>query len=521
MLGIKTALSGPKRKILSRSYFLVLLKKKIDELTNEIVKFREEKDKKKTDIEAHKKLTEKNEDLSKEVRGLEGNLADYNLAFDKQRAGAKSDDLLNVQEHLAFQNQKLRAKVDAIFIERKNYEDKIISVEEQIKELKNFAEIKINELKPEEKEEYMKLKVQVKEANHSNKLREKKLQEISRNVMDQESKLRLDMDRITMFKLKEDLRIFKEKEKKSQSNLKDCSLGFEDLRKKLMEDVKINKKVVQSLTKRHKELKKLSRATYKKLQKIDEVINGDGSMKDEEKQKYEILYQKEQEIKNFLEKTEKLYEERLKEIETLEKTNLALLLSISNNKNLIKNKPKKDELQEMSKEYKYKKFQTENSEQTLQRVQNELIRRQDDLKKVDEIEETLPKRIKELEGLFSTLKEEIEYFEKRDEEKDKITRAIDNIKSKIRMINNNKEDVDLKYKEAEMDYRGKLKQLQSHPNFKEFITKEKELSQINQLKFGIGNYIKVKQNEANYHEAVKDLEKITEQINIMLCESQK
>lgn len=44
MLGMKTVNAGPKRKILSRSYFLVLLKKKIEELTNEVAKFRHEKE---------------------------------------------------------------------------------------------------------------------------------------------------------------------------------------------------------------------------------------------------------------------------------------------------------------------------------------------------------------------------------------------------------------------------------------------------------------------------------------------
>jgi len=33
---------------------------------------------------------------------LEGNLADYNLAFDKQRNGSKAEDVLYDQGHLNF-----------------------------------------------------------------------------------------------------------------------------------------------------------------------------------------------------------------------------------------------------------------------------------------------------------------------------------------------------------------------------------------------------------------------------------
>jgi len=40
------------------------------------------------------------EGLTKEVRELEGTLADYNLAVDKQRAGTRPEDIRNMYEHI-------------------------------------------------------------------------------------------------------------------------------------------------------------------------------------------------------------------------------------------------------------------------------------------------------------------------------------------------------------------------------------------------------------------------------------
>ena len=40
------------------------------------------------------------ETLTKEVRKLEGELADYNLAFDKLRAGARPEDINSMYEHV-------------------------------------------------------------------------------------------------------------------------------------------------------------------------------------------------------------------------------------------------------------------------------------------------------------------------------------------------------------------------------------------------------------------------------------
>ena len=516
MLGMKTSISGPKRKILSRSYFMVLLKKKNQELTQEIVKFREEREKKKKQKNNFKKISKKHEFLVNEVRELEGDLADYNLAFDKQRNGTKPDYLLSVQKHLKFQNDKISQQVDNIFIERKNYEDKIMAFEERIKELKNFAEIKINELNFEEKEEFKKLKVQNKEAEQSNKFKKRKLEELDKNIIDQENLLRLDINRIKFFELKKNIQNSKNKEKELKSELSDCKLSFEDLRKKLMIDVKNSKKIIQKLEKRVKELNKLSKITYKKLQKFENLLEGNGEIADKEKQKYEILYKKEKEVIKNIENHKDLFEKRLLELEKNEKKNILILNSISKNMELIKKIPLKENLEDMSKEYKYKKVQAENSEQTLKRIQNELLRRQEDMKKVDEIEETLPNRIKDLEIFLDNLKNEIVFFEKKDEEKLKLEKIVLKLKMKLKVINENKDEIKNAFEKSEENYRRKLKKLQGHKFFKNFILKEKEFVEINQLKFGIENYLKVKENEANYGKFLERLEKLSEEVNTML-----
>jgi intraflagellar transport protein 74 len=516
MLGMKTGVNGPKRKILSRSYFLVLLKKKIGELTEEIVKFREEKEKRKTENEVYLQMSSKHEILMEEVRELEGQLADFNLAFDKQRNGTKPEYLINVEKHLTYQNEKISNQVDAIFIERKNYEDKIMAFEERIKELQNNAEVKINELNNEEKEEFFKLKVQVKEAEQSNKFKKRKLEELDRGIIEQQQLLRMDMNRLKFFELKEDKEKIEKKEKELQEELQDCKLSFEELRKKLMEEVKVNKKEIQKFEKRVKELNKLSNITYKKLQKIENILEGKGEIADEEKQKYEILYNKEKEVEQSLEQHKELFEKRLRELELQERTNYIILNSISKNTELIKKTPQKEELIDKGKEYKYKKVQAENSEHTLLRIQKELIRRQDDMKKVDEIEETLPQRIRDLKDMVAQMKEEILIFDKKDDEKKRLEKMVENLKQKLILINDNKEDLQNKVKIAEEDYRKKLKKLQSHSLFNIYIEKEKQLSQINQLKFGIKNYIDIKENEANYGIFVETLQKLTEEVNAAL-----
>ena len=61
-----------------------------------------------------------------------------------------------------------------------------------------------------------------------------------------------------------------------------------------------------------------------------------------------------------------------------------------------------------------------------------------DLQKVDEIEDTLPERIRVFEEMFITMNQELEYFKNADQEKQKIMQAKERLEEKIELINNNK-----------------------------------------------------------------------------------
>ena len=50
--------------------------------------------------ESKRGCDDREETLIKDVRKLEGELADYNLALDKQRAGAHADDIMALFHHM-------------------------------------------------------------------------------------------------------------------------------------------------------------------------------------------------------------------------------------------------------------------------------------------------------------------------------------------------------------------------------------------------------------------------------------
>lgn len=56
----------------------------------------------------YNKLESRLEELNNEVRQLEGQLADYNLALDKLRTNTRPEDVKNTYQHVKNNNEKLK-----------------------------------------------------------------------------------------------------------------------------------------------------------------------------------------------------------------------------------------------------------------------------------------------------------------------------------------------------------------------------------------------------------------------------
>jgi intraflagellar transport protein 74 len=84
--------SGPGRMVQDASYFASLLRQKINEISTEITRMKNEVDKATKDATVLGQYERKYDTLIKEVRSLEGDLADYNLAMDKSRTSMVSSN---------------------------------------------------------------------------------------------------------------------------------------------------------------------------------------------------------------------------------------------------------------------------------------------------------------------------------------------------------------------------------------------------------------------------------------------
>jgi len=102
----------------------------------------------------------KYETLIKDVRRFEGELADYNLALDKHRSDTKPEDIEALYMHIKIQNDKQRSHLDGLFSEKRDMENEIHSYDQQIQEILFANEAKLQDLDPEMRNDYERLKEQ-------------------------------------------------------------------------------------------------------------------------------------------------------------------------------------------------------------------------------------------------------------------------------------------------------------------------------------------------------------------------
>ena len=142
------------RKIQDKTYFLTLLKTKINDISKEILNMNNEIESINKDITTYSNLNKTYEVLSKEVQNLEGELADYNLAGDKYRSMMKAEDIEDVYNRMKLINKKKMDESDNLFLEKAQIMEELDKVEYENNKVVQNIEQRLLDLDPDQKAEY-------------------------------------------------------------------------------------------------------------------------------------------------------------------------------------------------------------------------------------------------------------------------------------------------------------------------------------------------------------------------------
>ncbi|XP_034779728.1 intraflagellar transport protein 74 homolog isoform X1 [Acipenser ruthenus] len=515
--GMKTGMKGPQRQIMDKSYFLGLLRSKINELTTEVSKLQKEIDTFNQENSVYLSYEKRAEALAIEIKEMQGQLADYNMLVDKLNTNTEMEEVMNDVNMLRAQNDREAKSMDVIFTERREKEEMIRAIEEEIEREKQTADSIIKKMSPEKQAKYAHMKtnneqlLQVmdslqQELDTLNARKETLEAEIAHSQVKQEAVLL--HEKLHELELRRDQMIAEDKAMGSP----------QEERERLLKQVKEDNQEIAGMERQLTEIRE-------KVSQVNvEMRHIDNDMEEQQggiNQKYKELQRKDEGMENFLEKYEDNKAQELERKAQVEASIVALLEHTSRNMNRLRQMSNvtAHELKSMQEDLNFKETEMHKSQNTAKGLSSESQRLQQDLQKVEQLESkinaelgTLKEKIQQMtDGLVTysnleALKSAGEDKKKKlQEDRVALTKRRDTFKKVMQRLN--------------AEYEALKTQLQENETHAQLTNLERKWQHHEQNNFVMKEFIATKEMESDYRPVVKNVTKQVTDYNKILIES--
>ena len=521
--GLTGAISGSggqkiERKIQDKSYFLTLLKTKISDISNEIVKMNDEIGKINSDMTKYGALNKEYEILSKEVQDLEGELDDYNLAGDKYRSNMRAEDIEEVYNRIKLYNKKKMDESDNLFLDKAKITEQIQQIEQENNKVNQGIEQRLLDLDPDQKNEYE----TIREENQNYVLQIYQLREemadLNAQLIEGENALRNNPNKMEAHKLKDSINLLRRKKEELELQTNESGLSIDELKQRLMAKAKEQTMEKNNIDKKIPDTKKLIEANKKAIIEIEKEMKSQQSS--DNTKAVDSIAEKDKEISAFIENHENIKRNHYKEIRAKEEVVLALLRNISEKIGLGE-KPLEGGtgIKERIKE---KKEMIEKSENTLEEAKakyEELIVK---FERLDKLEDTLKKDIENYKEKLLRINNDINSkFDRIDEQKEFLKRDAERKKKLLVILNQNKENYSKLLTTLTLKNRSKSTQLEDNDIYKRLHELEVKMQQNENTIYSLQSYIDSKANENQYGNLLKECMELQQKINSELLKRYK
>ena len=521
--GLTGAISGAggqkiERKIQDKSYYMTLLKTRISDISNEIVKMNDEIGKINTDMTKYGTLNKEYEILSKEVQDLEGELADYNLAGDKYRSNMRAEDIEEVYNRIKLYNKKKMDESDNLFLDKAKIMDQIQQIEQENNRVLQGIEQRLLDLDPDQKNEYE----AIREENQNYVLQIYQLREemadLNSQLIEGENSLRNNPNKMEAHKIKDSINLLRRKKEELELQTNESGLSIDELKQRLMAKAKEQTMEKNNIDKKIPDTRKLIEANKKAIIEIEKEMKSQQSS--DNTKAVDSIAEKDKEISAFIENHENIKRNHYKEIRAKEEVVLALLHNISEKINLGE-KPLEGGtgIKERIRE---KKDMIEKSENTLEEAKAKYEELVIKLDRLDKLDQTLKKDIDNYKEKLLRINNDIsKKFDKVEEQKDFLKRDAERKKKLLVILNQNKENYSKLLTSLTLKNRTKNTQLEDNDIYKRLHELEVKMQANENTIYNLQSYIDSKANENQYGNLLKECMDLQQKINDELLKKYK
>ena len=499
------------RKIQDKTYFLTLLKTKINDISKEILNMNNEIESINKDITTYSNLNKTYEVLSKEVQNLEGELADYNLAGDKYRSMMKAEDIEDVYNRMKLINKKKMDESDNLFLEKAQIMEELDKVEYENNKVVQNIEQRLLDLDPDQKAEYE----QIREDNQNYIMKIYQLREemakLNADLIEGENILKSNPNKMEAHKIKDSIDQLRRKKEELELQTNEAGLSIDELKQRLVVKAKEQTMEKNNIDKKIPDTKKLIESHKKSIIELEREMKS--NVNNDNTKAVDSISQKDKEYSAFIENYDSIRRNHYKEIQAKEEVIVALLDNISDKINSGQ-APLENSGTGIKEKIREKKDMIEKSVNTLEEAKAKYEELVVKLQRLEKLDDTLKKDIKNYKDKLNRINNEIrDKYERIEEQKDFLQRDSDRMKSLLIVLNQNKDNYDKLLTSLVLKNRTKNAQLEENDIYKRMRDLEKKMQANENMIYGLQNYIESKANDNEFSGLLKECMALQKQIN--------
>jgi intraflagellar transport protein 74 len=499
------------RKIQDKTYYITLLKTKINDISKEILNMNNEIGSINSDMTTYANLNKQYEVLSKDVQNLEGELADYNLAGDKYRSMMKAEDIEDVYNRMKLINKKKMDESDNLYIEKSKILSELEEVEYENNKVVQNIEQRLLDLDPDQKSEYE----QIREDNQNYIMKIYQLREemakLNADLIEGENILKSNPNKMEAQKLKDSIIQLQRKKEELELQTNEAGLSIDELKQRLVAKAKEQTMEKNNIDKKIPDTKKIIESHKKSIIELEREMKS--NINNDNTKAVDSISQKDKEYSAFIENYDSIKRNHYKEIQAKEEVVVALLENISDKINSGQS-PLENSGAGIKEKIREKKDMIEKSVNTLEEAKAKYEELVVKLQRLEKLDETLKKDIKGYKDKLGRIHNEInEKFERIDEQKDFLERDSKRMKDLLVILKQNKENYNKLLTSLVLNNRTKNAQLEENDIFKRMRELEKKMQANENTIYGLQTYIDSKANDNEYSGLLKECMALQKQIN--------
>ncbi|XP_059689633.1 intraflagellar transport protein 74 homolog isoform X2 [Gavia stellata] len=515
--GMKTAMKGPQRQIMDKTYYLGLLRSKTNELTTEINKLQEEVEMYKQEKSVYLSYEKRAEALAGEIKEFQGQLADYNMVVDILNTNTDIAEVIRDYNMLKVQNDRDAQSVDKIFTERQATEKLIQGVEEDIEREKVVADDIIKDMSQENQAKYMEMKATNEKLSQELVIQQQELDAL--NVKEEALRAEIAHSQVKQEAVQLYEKLHELEERRDQMIAEDKNMESpQEERERLLKQVKDDSQEIASMERQLSEVKEKTNHFKKVIQRID--MDLENHQEGEENWKYKELKKREESMDNFLETFEEVKNQELERKAQIEANIVALLEHSSRNVNRMKqiSSVTNQELKIMQEDLTFKSNEMQKSQSTAKNLITESQKLQMDLQKMELLEGKMVDELASLKDKIEQTKMELEVYnnlpalkasgedkkKRLQDDKEKLTKRSHAFKKIMEHLNT--------------EYETLKRELQENETHSQLTNLERKWQHHEQNNFMMKEFIATKSQESDYQPIMKNVRKLVTEYNKALIE---